>query len=373
MNNKWINLIKKESVFVLSGLAAMLSALFVPPSVAYFGYIDYKIIAILFCLMAVVAGIQRIGTFEVLSQKLLKKGSSVRTISLILVSLCFFMAMLVTNDVALITMVPFTLAILDFLSEKRIIFILVMETIAANLGSMLTPVGNPQNLYLFSYFHLSVGQFLKLTLPITALSLVLILIITIAVRGQKLNIVFDVEAAIQCKLRLSTYIALFFVCLLTVVGLLDFRMMLTVVVFVLFLLDKKIFREVDYFLLITFVFFFIFVGNVSQITVIDQTLSKIISGRELISGVLLSQVISNVPAAVMLSSFAHDSKGLILGVDIGGLGTLVASLASLITYKIYSQRKAANIKLYLLVFTALNILFLMILIAAVLFFDSFRL
>lgn len=362
MKNKMINLLKTETVFVISGLAAMLSALFVPPSFQYVEYIDFKVIALLFSLMTVVAGIRRIGTFEVLSQKLLKRGSSVRVVSLILVFICFFMAMFVTNDVALLTMVPFTLAVLEFLSEKRIIFIIVMETVAANLGSMLTPVGNPQNLYLFSYFHLTTIEFLKITFPITLLSFGLITFMTLAIRGQKLKIVFDVDACIENKARLVSYMTLFLICISTVIGILNYKIMFAIVLAGVMILDRKLLKEVDYFLLITFVFFFIFVGNVEKIDFIGRQLSQIIQGSELFSAIVLSQIMSNVPAAVMLSSFTQNYKALILGTDIGGLGTLIASLASLISFKIYSQKKNSDKKRYLVIFTAINLLFLVILI-----------
>lgn len=255
MKGRFFSLIKNETVFVIAGLAAMLSAFFVPVSSAYIEYIDFKVIALLFCLMAVVAGLRNIGTFEVLSQKLLRLGKSVRFISLILVILCFFTAMFVTNDVALLTMVPFTFAVLDFLSEKRIIFIIIMETVAANLGSMLTPIGNPQNLYLFSYFNISAWEFLKITFPITLLSLALIMAVTLCIKGQKLNIVFDVKAEISSRNKLIVYITLFLLCLCTVVGILDYRIMFAAVLLSIVIMDIKMLKQIDYFLLMTFVFF----------------------------------------------------------------------------------------------------------------------
>ncbi|MGN0711935.1 MAG: SLC13 family permease [Anaerovoracaceae bacterium] len=364
MKDRFFALIKNETVFVIAGLAAMLSAFFVPVSSAYIEYIDFKVIALLFCLMAVVAGLRNIGTFEVLSQKLLRLGKSVRFISLILVILCFFTAMFVTNDVALLTMVPFTFAVLDFLSEKRIIFIIVMETAAANLGSMLTPVGNPQNLYLFSYFGLNAAEFVRITFPVTLLSLILITAVTLCIKGQKLSIVFDVRAEISSRSRLIVYLTLFLLCLCTVTGILDYRIMFISVIAAIVLTDIKRLKEVDYFLLMTFVFFFVFVGNIAQIEPVREAVSGFIQGRELAASVLLSQLISNVPAAVMLSSFTEDYRSLILGTDIGGLGTLIASLASLISFKLYAQRAAADKKLYMLVFTAVNVLFLAILMIA---------
>ncbi len=362
MKNKLINFFKKETVFVISGLAATLSALFIPPSLEYIGYIDFQVIALLFCLMAVVAGLREIGLFEVLSQRLLRIGTSVRFVSIILVVLCFFFAMLVTNDVALITMVPFTLSALDFVSEKRIIFIVVMETIAANLGSMLTPIGNPQNLYLFSNFNVNIIEFFKITFPITVVSLALIIAFVLAIKSQKLKIVFDVESKIQNKFKLSVYILLFLICLSAVIGVINYKLMFIAVFFSILYIDKMLLKQVDYFLLFNFIFFFIFVGNIGRIEQIQEFLHEIIQGRVFIFSAALSQVISNVPAAVMLSGFTNNFKELILGTNIGGLGTIIASLASLISFKLYSQSKNANNYLYLMLFSVINIMFIVILI-----------
>jgi len=359
---KVIYFIKNDIVMSIAGLAALLSVFLTPISSEYIGYIDFKVLALLFSLMAVVEGLKSEGSFEVLSHAFLSRIGNVRTASFVLVMLCFFLAMAVTNDVALITMVPFSMAVLDFASEKRIIFLIVMETVAANLGSMLTPIGNPQNLYLFSYFDLSLYEFLKITAPICIVALFMVAIITLAAKSRKINVVFDVDVHILNKKRFSAYILCFLLCIFTVAGLLPYQISFAVTASVVFICNKSLLKHVDYGLLLTFVFFFIFVGNVSNVQVIADFMKEIISGREVAAGILSSQVISNVPAAVMLSSFTDNYEGLIIGTNLGGLGTLIASLASLISWKFYVKRRRADKKLYMLCFTGMNVLLLILLI-----------
>ncbi len=361
MKEKFVSFFKKETVFVISGLAALLSAFFVHPSIIYVDYIDFKVIGLLFSLMMAVEGLRQEGTFEVISQKLLRLGNSVRFISFVLVIICFFLSMLVTNDVALITMVPFTFTLLDFISEKRMIFIVVMETVAANLGSMLTPIGNPQNLYLYSFYNLDAWEFFAVTLPVCAVSLLAITATMFIVRTQRMKIVFDVDVSIKDRRRFLLNLFVFFICILTVGHMLDYRVMLIIALCLGFLFQPRLLIKVDYFLLMTFIFFFVFVGNMGQIPQVREAVFSLIQGREFLVGLGLSQVISNVPAAVMLSTFTDNYKALILGTDIGGLGTLVASLASLISFKFYSRRKGARTRLYLLVFTGANVAYLVLL------------
>ncbi|MCR5481288.1 MAG: anion permease [Clostridia bacterium] len=350
-------------MMLISAAAAVISMFLVPPSAEYLTYVDFRVIALLFCMMAVTSGLREIGTFEVLSRYFLKKGKDVRRISIILVLLCFFIAMAVTNDVALLTMVPFSLAVLDFAGEKRIIFVIVMETIAANLGSMLTPVGNPQNLYLFSYFGIDAVEFMKITFPITGISLIIIVSVISLVKGRKVDISFKDEVRITDKRRFAVYMLMFVLCIITVFGVIDYRINFAIAIAGIFVTDRKIFAKIDYELLVTFICFFIFVGNVSSIERVGVILAKVLEGHVLLFGAALSQIISNVPAAVMLSPFTNDAEELILGVDIGGLGTLVASLASLISYKFYAGRKEAKKGLYLASFSVANFGLLAVLLA----------
>ncbi|MBR5496241.1 MAG: anion permease [Oscillospiraceae bacterium] len=346
--------VKKEIVLTISGLLAIITMFFVRPSVQYLEYIDFSTLAILFCLMAVVAGFIKSGLFEYLSDKLLKMTSNVKIIGLALSLLCFFCSMLITNDVALITFVPFTIAMLYGVSQKKLVYIIVLETICANLGSMLTPIGNPQNLYLYTFYNMSIAQFIKTVLPTSMISLAIIVLLSLLVKSEKINIAQGGKVWLDVK-RLMFYLCLFVLCVATVLRLIDYRLCFLVVLIALLIFDKKVLVKVDYCLLVTFVAFFIFVGNIGQVPQISEFLQGIVNGRELGVGILASQVISNVPSAVMLSGFTQNGKELLLGVNIGGLGTIIASLASLISYKQYAQSKGADTGLFMKIFTVVNV------------------
>ncbi len=356
--------IKKETVLFLSGLLAILTMVLVPPSQDYITYIDFRVLGLLFCLMAVVAGFDETGIFVLLSEKLLMRVANTRSISFVLVMLCFLSSMWITNDVALITFVPFAILILTMADQRKyLIRIIVLQTIAANLGSMLTPVGNPQNLYLYSYYNVPAGEFLGITFPFVILSGLLLWICICFLPKEHISFTLqnDKKANRNRPRYILLYGALFLVCLACVLRLLDYRVTLFLVFFSILLLDRKVLRKVDYFLLLTFVCFFIFVGNLGSIPVVRDTLASMLKSRELLLSVLASQLISNVPAAVLLSAFTGEYKALILGTDIGGLGTLVASLASLISYKFYCRAAEEGKSRYLKVFTLYNLIFLIIL------------
>ena len=366
---------KKETVLSIAALLAFLSAFFVPPSAEYLSYPDYRVLALLFCLMLVVAGLQSIGVFSYLGNLLLQKVHTTRQLAFLLTALCFFSAMFITNDVALITFVPFAAMILTMAEqEKLLIPVISLQTIAANLGSMLTPIGNPQNLYLYSAFSVPVGTFLLDMLPLTALSAILLIVSILLLKNHPLHTLSDPSGASQTKFpqavpdakKLTAYLLLFGVCLLCVVRILPWPVMLAVLVAAIFFLDRKLFQKVDYFLLLTFVCFFLFIGNMERIPAIAGFLRSFIQGRELPLGTLFSQIISNVPAAILLSGFTDAAKPLLYGVNIGGLGTLIASLASVISYRIYGNQKYASKGTYLKIFTLYNVIFLIILYMAAL-------
>lgn len=353
--------IKTEAILCISAVAAIITMFLVPPSANYISYLDLRVLALLFCLMTVVAGMKETGIFIILSDKLLKKVVGVRSLSLALIMLCFFSSMWITNDVALITFVPFAIMVLSLTNQsKYMIRVVVLQTIAANLGSMLTPVGNPQNLYLYSFFHLSILEFLKITFPYTAVSFVLLCITILFIKKEPLSFELPEDARIDKKKshRITIYCLLFLVSLACVLRLIDYRILFIIVVVCILMFDRKVFKKVDYSLLLTFVCFFIFVGNIGSLPFVKDTLAELLVKRTFTASIVTSQFISNVPAAVLLSAFTGDYKSLLLGTDIGGLGTLVASLASLISFKFYCKTEAANPRRYLKVFTLYNVLFL---------------
>lgn len=362
---KAVDFIKNDPVLAASGLLALVSLFIVPPSKEYIGYIDYKVLAVLFCLMAIIASLQKLGFFAYMGQALTAKTSGFKSLRLTLVMLCFFSSMLITNDVALITFVPFTITVFGLLKlNDRLIYTVVLETVAANLGSMLTPTGNPQNLYLYSLSGMTIPEFVTLMLPPAAVSLVLLIIACLAGKSVPIDSAdFSQKSCFTFKSpRFWLYTALFALCLLNIMRIAPLSLMLGAVVLYLLIFDRDIFKKVDYSLLITFVFFFVFIGNMGSIEAIKNFLSSVIAGREIVTGAVVSQVISNVPAAMLLSGFTDNYRGLLYGVNIGGLGTLIASMASLISYKLYSALPFSQKGKYIKCFTAVNVIMLIILL-----------
>ena len=363
---KLIDWCKNEVVLSIAILLAAISAFFIHPDKDYIGYIDFRTLAILFCLMAVMAGLQKIGLFRFVAEKMLEKVTSIRGLVLILVMLCFFSSMLITNDVALITFVPFTFIVLKMIlgeqSEKLIVPVVVMQTIAANLGSMLTPIGNPQNLYLYGKTSMNFLEFMVFMLPYTVIAFLLLAGWCLLFKHQgakKVRVKVEQNVAIgQYKKQLLIYALLFMLCILTVAHLIPYLITLAIVLLVVFLLDKQVLKEVDYALLITFIGFFVFIGNMGRIPAFNTFIQKMIDGNEVLTSVVASQFMSNVPAALLLSGFTDQYELLVVGTNLGGLGTLIASMASLISFK-YIGKEYSHLKgKYMLYFTISNILFL---------------
>ena len=350
--------LKNEIVLVLSLVLAVISAFVVPPDGAYIGYIDFRTLALLFCLMAVMAGLNRLGVFSRLADGLLRRVHTLRGLSMTLTLLCFFSAMVVTNDVALITFVPFSVVALRYAGrEDRLIGLITLETVAANLGSMLTPVGNPQNLYLFSAFSMEAGAFFRAVLPYGLLSLGLTVAAVLFLGKSPVSSHASGSDEPLDRRRCAVYGVLFLLALLTVFRVVPWGMTLAVTLAAVLVIDRRCLWRVDYSLLLTFVFLFIFIGNLGRIEPVSLFLQRVVTGREVIAGVLASQVFSNVPAAILLSGFTDNAADLLVGVNLGGLGTLIASMASLISFK-YVARGNVSAGKYLLVFTAVNLLFL---------------
>ena len=390
MKEKIVHFIKQETVLAVAAVLAVISAFFVPPSAAYMEYIDWRVLGILLSLMIIMAGLQKTGLFDAIGTKLLSKTGNTRQLAFLLVFLCFFFSMLITNDVALFTFVPFAMIMLKKCKqEKMLIPVLVFQTIAANLGSMLTPVGNPQNLYLYNLSGMGMGEFLGVMLPYTIVSGILLVIgIFICCKKEPITeIVLDapktgknkVESTMSVEeqkkleekealekgrnlIKNTVYITLFVLSLCVVMRLVPFEMVLLAVILLVFNMDRKVLTQVDYCLLLTFIAFFIFTGNMGNITVVKDTLQQLVAGKEMAVGIVSSQAISNVPAALLLSGFTSDYKELLIGVNLGGLGTLIASMASLISYKIFAIEYNEQKGSYFWWFTIANVIFLAVLV-----------
>ena len=360
-----INWVKKETVLTIAIILAILSMFFVTPDQQYLKYIDVKTLVILFCFMAVIAGMTQIGVFAWLAGGMLKRVKNIRQLLFLLVMLCFFFSMLITNDVALITFVPLTLVILQTqdkkIKEKWLVPTVVLQTVAANMGSMLTPIGNPQNLYLYGQSNMSCLKFMGIMLPYTVLAF-LLLIVLIFIISRKSKDVLRVASSDKGKpiekKKLVLYLALCIPLFLTVLRCLDYRILFVIVLLLVGGFDRKTFVRIDYSLLFTFVAFFIFIGNMGRMTAFSSLLSRVIEGREVMTGVFASQIMSNVPAALLLSGFTSDYKALMIGTNIGGLGTLIASMASLISYKLVTRENPFIKGKYMVTFTVVNVLFL---------------
>lgn len=373
--------VRRDPVLVIACALALLSCAAVPPDAGYLGYVDLRTLGLLFSLMTVMTGLTRLGVFRAACRALLAVVRGPRSLALALTLLAFFSSMLITNDVALVTFVPLALLSLGHLGSPRLTcFTVVMMTIAANLGSMATPVGNPQNLYLYSASHLPLMDFILLMLPYTAAALAL-LVGAIALfgrapgarpalapgpcapRGAESGAApDDAEGPVRVPLaRTVPWAVLLALALGAVARILPYQVPVIAAVAVGLACDRQALRHVDYALLLTFVAFFVFVGNMGRIGAVDAFIAQVVAGNELLVSIAASQVLSNVPAAILLSGFTSAWPALIVGTNVGGLGTLIASMASLISYKQVALVLPHEKGRYLRLFTLWNVAFLAVL------------
>ena len=345
---------RSQPVLVISFVAAVITMFIIPPDSEYAGYCNRTVLIQLFALMTAVAGLRSTGVFDTATQYILSKTGNVRRLGFVLMLICFFSSMLVTNDVALLTFVPLTILIFKAIpDEKSRILTIVLETAAANLGSMMTPVGNPQNLFLYDEFGLSGTVFLKTMLPAGILSLICLTTPTFLLPKQSCTSPQSQEITTDKKNTLIFSI-LFVICLLSVFRVVPDYICLAAALIAALAAGLSLLKKVDFALLATFVCFFVFVGNIARIEAVSDFFSRILEGREIWVSAALSQIISNVPAAVMLAGFTENGTALMLGVNIGGLGTIIASLASLISFQFYRKSEGAQSARYMLTFTAVN-------------------
>lgn len=398
-----------DTVMTVAWVLAIISAFFVHPGREYIDYIDLRSLGILWGLMIIIQGLKKNSVFEKIAGILLSKVQTDFQLSLVLVFLCFFGSMLITNDVALITFVPFAMMILKNCNKESLMIpVVVFQTIAANLGSMLTPIGNPQNLYMYGLTGMSITEFIGIMLPYSILSAVLLVVClgyierkisaaphtssendfirpepgkkhsensdstSLAKKSHDLftfensgsnhdseqNGRFKIASASGNKAHITVYLILFIVALMTVLRVLPWYSFCIIVLAAVSVLDRKILAKADYILLLTFIGFFIFTGNMGRIGFVRNFFESIIDGKECLIAIAASQVISNVPATLMLSGFVSNYKELIIGVNVGGLGTLIASMASLISYKAYTKEYKEHTGRYFTYFTIANVLFL---------------
>ncbi len=354
--------VKRNPVMCIALLAAMISAIFVPPDAQYLKYFDFKTLSCLFGTLAVVCALKNIYFFRIISSKIVSVFSTTRSAVLALVYITFIGSMFIANDMALITFLPLGFYVITSTgSKKHLAFTFIMQNIAANLGGMLTPFGNPQNLYLYNYFNIPNGEFMRIMLLPFLVSVGLITLCCLLMKKEELEIHRRYDGTLDTRKTLI-YSILFFLSIAIVFDVIPYWIGLAIILISLLFLDHEAIKAVDYPLLITFCAFFVFSGNVARIELVRQIAGKLINSHPLLWGTLSCQVISNVPSAILLSHFTDKYPHLLVAVNIGGTGTLIASLASLITFRHYLKNDPENIKKYLKLFSVYNFGFLLLLL-----------
>lgn len=354
---------KKNAVMLIAFAAALITSLFVPVDKEYIGYFDFKTLSCLFCVLAVVCALKDINFFFVIARKIVHFFKTARMSILALVYITFIGSMLIANDMALLTFLPLGFLVLSSTGkQKYMAFTFIMQNIAANLGGMLTPFGNPQNLYLYTKFNIPNGEFMGIMAPPFILSVVLITLCCILFVKNEPLMISDEKIELNGK-RTALYLALFALAIAIVFRGIPYWIGLIIIPAVLFFADRHALESVDYPLLFTFVFFFIFAGNMARMDAVRDFFSALLSKNTLLFSALSCQCISNVPSAILLSQFTGNYAELLIGVNVGGVGTLIASLASLITFREYVKHDPKSTRRYIAEFSAFNFGFLIILIA----------
>ncbi|MBS7263054.1 MAG: citrate transporter [Eubacteriales bacterium] len=359
-NNPFFTFVKNNFMTCAAFLLALTSCFFVPIDEAYAGYFDLRTVACLFCTLAVVGAFKDIDLFRILAQYIIRRCRSTRRCILALVLITYFSSMLLANDMALLTFLPLGFHVLNT-GEKNgyMAFTFTMQSIAANLGGMLTPFGNPQNLYLYSRFAIPDGEFLGTMWAPFGLATALILACCLLIHDEPM--ITDETVRTVDKPRAAAYGSLFLVAILAVMRVLPSYVSLGVIVVALLFLDRKALAHVDYPLLLTFLFFFVFAGNAARIPAVSEFAGSLMARSPLLVSVLSCQIISNVPSAVLLSHFTTDYAPLLMGVNIGGVGTLISSLASLITFREFLRHNPRHAWRYLAIFSLFNFGFMIVL------------
>lgn len=354
----------KDKVFVIAGIIMMITMFIIPPSTLYLSYMNYKVLIIMFTIMLAVAGLYETHLFDFIATRLVIKFKTIKWVSLILVLSTFFLAMFLTNDAVLLTLIPFTLFIMRHAKQEKFALItIILQTIAANLGSALTPMGDPQNIYLFAYYEIPFRTFLSITAPITALGFILITS-TALIKIPNIPVTLNLQAPEVNWKRVGLYALLLLNALFVVLRLVPEWYTIYVTLILGLAYGRHLFKRVDYGLLLTFVAFFIITGNLGQMDSIFNLFDKVLSSphQVFLTALGTSQIISNVPAAVLLSTFTKPMyyPALLTGVNVGALGSIIGSLASLITFKYVIREFPELMKKYLLNYTIISIIFIII-------------
>lgn len=353
--------ISTNLVMCIAFVVAVITSVIVPVDRQYIGYFDFKTLTCLFCVLAVVCALKNIKFFYILADKIVRVFKNAKMCVLALVYITFIGSMLIANDMALLTFLPLGYFVLTAASKRKYMaFTFIMQNIAANLGGMLTPFGNPQNLYLYSKYNIPNLEFISImALPFLFSIIIITVCCLIFVKSEPLKL--KDEAMLLNKKRTALYITLFALSIVIVFRVIPYWVGLIIIPPVLLVFDRKALKSVDYGLLFTFVFFFIFAGNMARIDIVRDLFSSLLNKNTLLVSIASCQFISNVPSAILLSQFTENYKDLLVGVNIGGVGTLISSLASLITFREYVKHNPGKTRYYIAIFSAFNFAFLIIL------------
>lgn len=352
--------IKSNVVLTVAIIAALVTGFIIPPDNNYLGYFDMRTLSCLFCTLAVICALKGVDFFYILAKKLILLCGNTRTVTLALIYITFIGSMIIANDMALITFLPLGYYILESTNKRHLMaYTFILQNIAANLGGMLTPFGNPQNLFLYSKFNIPNVEFMGIMVFPFGVAVLMITLCCFFVKKE--DLIIDEEVHFKSPKKVALYLLLFLFSILIVFRIVPYILGLIIVPLVLIFVDKKSLKQVDYPLLLTFCAFFIFSGNMSRIEVVRNFFGAILEKNTLLVSALSCQFISNVPSAVLLSQFTENYPQLLVGVNIGGVGTLISSLASLITFREYTKRDPSGTKRYLLMFTGMNFIFLIVL------------
>jgi len=360
IKDKVLKIIKKEVVLTIASLLAIITCIFVPIDIQYINYFDYNTLICLFSMLAVVAGLKSTNVFDVVARKIIKFLHTRRAVIYFLVFGTFFFDMIVANDMSLITFLPLTYIILHSTrNDKYLAVTFVLQTIAANMGGMITPYGNPQNLYLYSYYNIGTIEFFSILLKQSLAVFLLLFVCCSFIKNEHLRLKSNLNLRVSKK-KLSIYVILFAMVILSIFRFIPYLLTLFVVTLTILIMDRKRFKEIDYALIATFFVFFVFSGNMARIPGIKDFISELVVNNTLLAGIISCQFISNVPTAIFLSKFTTNYRELLISVNVGSLGILISSLASLITLKEYLKHQPKGFWKYLGIFTFFNTLFLII-------------
>jgi len=353
--------ITENAVLMTAIIAALITSVIVPPDAAYVDYFDFKTLSCLFSVLAVVCALRSVNFFTLLARRIVAKFRDLRSCFLALIYITFIGSMFIANDMALLTFLPLGWMVVEQTGKtKYTAFLFIMQNISANLGGMLTPFGNPQNLYLYTYFNIPTVEFMGIMLVPFVTAVTLLTVCCLFVKKERLEL-SSIEMPAVDKTSRNVYLALFGLSVVMVFRILPYWLCLIIIAATLLVMNREALKKVDYSLLLTFVAFFIFSGNMARIPAIREMMSWLLEKNTMLFSILSCQFISNVPSSILLSQFTENYAELLRGVNIGGAGTLIASLASLITFSEYRKHFKDQTKKYILLFTAFNLLFLVVL------------